>query len=135
MDRNKLFLDYCLMVTGPAYGNQRASSALQFAWALLACGHHLGTVFFYQEGVTNANRLSAPASDEVDLVRAWNDLAQQHMVELHVCVAAALRRGITDAVQAALLKLNGDNIQPGFKMSGLGTLAQAACGCDRFVQF
>ncbi|CAK8740128.1 Sulfurtransferase TusD [Sodalis praecaptivus] len=39
-------LNYCLMVTGPAYGNQRASSALQFAQALLACGHRLGTVFF-----------------------------------------------------------------------------------------
>ncbi|WP_256381671.1 sulfurtransferase complex subunit TusD [Candidatus Sodalis sp. SoCistrobi] len=128
-------LNYCLMVTGPAYGNQRASSALQFARALLACGHRLGTVFFYQDGVHNANRLSAPAGDEVDLVRAWHDLAQQHQVALHVCVAAALRRGVTDALQASLLKRSGENLQPGFEISGLGSLAQAALGCDRFVQF
>lgn len=123
------------MVTGPAYGNQRASSALQFAQALLACGHRLGTVFFYQEGVANANRLSAPACDEVDLVRAWYNLAQQHRVALHVCVAAALRRGVTDAAQAAQLKRTGDNLQPGFELSGLGSMAQAALGCDRFIQF
>ncbi|AHF75518.1 Sulfurtransferase [Sodalis praecaptivus] len=128
-------LNYCLMVTGPAYGNQRASSALQFAQALLACGHRLGTVFFYQEGVANANRLSAPAGDEVDLVRAWHDLAQQHRVALHVCVAAALRRGVTDAQQASLQNRAGENLQPGFELSGLGTLAQAVLGCDRFIQF
>lgn len=128
-------LDYCIMVTGPGYGNQRSSSALQFAQALLACGHHLGTVFFYQEGVANANRLSAPASDEADLVRAWYGLAQQHQVALHVCVAAALRRGVIDAAQAALLNLGGENLQTGFEFSGLGTLARAVLICDRFIQF
>ncbi|WMQ74127.1 MAG: Sulfurtransferase TusD [Sodalis sp.] len=128
-------LNYCLMVTGPAYGNQRASSALQFAQALLACSHRLGTVFFYQEGVANANRLSVPAGDEVDLVRAWHDLAQRYRVMLHVCVAAALRRGVTDVIQASLQNRAGDNLQPGFELSGLGTLAQAVLDCDRFIQF
>ncbi|WP_044104493.1 sulfurtransferase complex subunit TusD [secondary endosymbiont of Ctenarytaina eucalypti] len=123
------------MVTGPPFGNQRASSALQFALALLACGHCLNTVFFYQEGVTNANRLTAPASDEMDLVRAWCDLAHRYRVGLHVCAAAALRRGVTDALQASLLKCGSDNLQPGFELSGLGTLAQAVLGCDRFIQF
>lgn len=128
-------LDYCLMVTGPAYGNQRSSSALQFSQTLLTYGHQLSTVFFYQEGVTNANRLSSPAGDEVDLVRAWYNLAQQHRVALHVCIAAAMRRGVTNAFHAALLKCAGENLQSGFKLSGLGTLAQAVLGCDRFIQF
>lgn len=39
-------LDYCLLVTGPAYGTQQASSAYQFAQALLAKGHRLSSVFF-----------------------------------------------------------------------------------------
>ncbi len=56
---------YTLLVTGPAYGTQHASSALLFARALLAQGHQLESVFFYREGVLNANQLSAPASDEV----------------------------------------------------------------------
>ncbi|CUX95745.1 Sulfurtransferase TusD [Candidatus Gullanella endobia] len=128
-------LYYCLMVTGPAYGNQRASSALQFAQALLSYSHYLSTVFFYQDGVYNANRLSTPASDEVDLVRAWQDLSKKYQVNLHVCVAAALRRGVIDTYQASLLHQNGENLQTGFELSSLGQLAQAAIVCDRFIQF
>ncbi len=37
---------FALMVTGPAYGTQQASSAYQFALALLEAGHTLVSVFF-----------------------------------------------------------------------------------------
>lgn len=123
------------MVTGPAYGNQRASSALQFAKTLITCGHHISTVFFYKDGVYNANRLTTPASDEVNLVRAWQDLKQQYHVSLNICITAALRRGVIDAEQASTLKLYSDNLQPGFQLSSLGALAQAVLNCDRFIQF
>ncbi|CAM3890026.1 sulfurtransferase complex subunit TusD [Serratia silvae] len=128
-------LNYCLLVTGPAYGTQQASSAWQFAQALLAAGHRITSVFFYREGVLNANQLISPASDEFDLVRAWVDLAQAHGVELNVCVAAALRRGVTDEQEAAQLALVTANLQPGFTLSGLGSLAEAALSNDRLVQF
>ncbi|CUX97363.1 sulfurtransferase complex subunit TusD [Candidatus Hoaglandella endobia] len=123
------------MVTGPAYGNQRASSALQFSQALFASGHQISTIFFYQEGVYNANRFSAPAIDEVDIVRAWHKLATQYQITLHVCIAAALRRGVTNAEQAELIALAGDNLQSSFHLSGLGKLAEALLECDRFIQF
>ena len=55
---------FALTVTGPAYGTQQASSAWQFAQAVLQEGHELACVFFYREGVLNANQLTAPASDE-----------------------------------------------------------------------
>lgn len=61
---------FAIVVTGPAYGTQQASSAFQFAQALIADGHELSSVFFYREGVYNANQLTSPASDEFDLVRA-----------------------------------------------------------------
>ena len=128
-------LNYCLLVTGPAYGTQQASSAWQFAQALLAAGHRITSVFFYREGVLNANQLTSPASDEFDLVRAWVALAQQHGVELNVCVAAALRRGVTDEQEAAQLALVAANLQPGFILSGLGSLAEAVLSNDRLVQF
>ncbi|HFV9295028.1 TPA: sulfurtransferase complex subunit TusD [Serratia fonticola] len=128
-------LNYCLLVTGPAYGTQQASSAWQFAQALLAGGHRITSVFFYREGVLNANQLSSPATDEFDLVRAWVDLAQRHGVELNVCVAAALRRGVADEQEAAQLALAAANLQPGFTLSGLGSLAEAALSNDRLVQF
>lgn len=126
---------FALMVTGPAYGTQQASSALQFARALLAAGHELVSVFFYREGVYNANQLTSPASDEFDLVRAWQVLNQEHGVDLHICVAAALRRGVSDANEAQRLGLPAANLNDGFSLSGLGALAQAALTCDRMVQF
>lgn len=128
-------LNYCLLVTGPAYGTQQASSAWQFAQALLAAGHKVSSVFFYREGVLNASQLTSPASDEFDLVRAWVRLSRQYGIELNVCVAAALRRGITDEQEAAQLGLSSANLQEGFTLSGLGSLAQAALRCDRLVQF
>lgn len=126
---------FALMVTGPAYGTQQASSALLFARAVLAEGHTLDSVFFYREGVCNANQLTSPASDEVDLVRAWQVLHQQYNVALHICVAAALRRGVTDAEQAETQGLSIGNLQPGFMLTGLGALAEAALTADRVVQF
>ena len=126
---------FAIMVTGPAYGTQQASSALQFAQAALTEGHEIASIFFYREGVYNANQLTSPASDEFDVVRAWQSLHDAHGVALHICVAAALRRGITDEKEAAQLGLPGFNLQPGFSLSGLGALAEAALTCDRTVQF
>ncbi|MBW9462742.1 sulfurtransferase complex subunit TusD [Kluyvera sp. EC_51] len=126
---------FALMVTGPAYGTQQASSALQFAKAALAEGHEIACVFFYREGVYNANQLTSPASDEFDLVRAWQSLHDDNGVALHICVAAALRRGVTDETEARQLGLPTFNLQPGFSLSGLGSLAEAALTCDRMVQF
>ncbi|MDU4093000.1 MAG: sulfurtransferase complex subunit TusD [Pantoea sp.] len=125
---------YTLLVTGPAYGTQQASSALLFARALLAAGHQLESIFFYREGVLNGNQLTAPASDEFDIVRAWQTLQQQG-VSLNICVAAALRRGVTDEQEAASQGLAGANLQPGFTLAGLGALAEAVLTCDRVVQF
>lgn len=126
---------FAILVTGPAYGTQQASSALQFSQAVIAEGHTLESVFFYREGVYNANQLTSPASDEFDLVRGWQQLNVQHGVELHICVAAALRRGVADEAQAGQLGLPCHNLQPGFTLSGLGALAQASLTCDRTVQF
>ncbi|MEA9390866.1 sulfurtransferase complex subunit TusD [Acerihabitans sp. TG2] len=127
---------YCLMVSGAAYGAQRASSALQFAEALLAAGHRLDNVFFYQDGVSNANRYTSPAGDEQDIVRDWQRFGLTHGVALDVCVSAALRRGVIDNDQGAgTVERIGSNLQPGFTLSGLGTLAQALLECDRFIQF
>lgn len=126
---------FTLLVTGPAYGTQQASSALQFAQALLAQGHTLETVFFYREGVLNANVLNSPASDEFNLTHGWQRLNQQHGVALNICVAAALRRGVIDEQEAKNLGLSCANLADGFQLAGLGALAEAAVTCDRLVQF
>ncbi|SFN44322.1 tRNA 2-thiouridine synthesizing protein D [Izhakiella capsodis] len=126
---------FSLMVTGPAYGTQQSISALQFARALCTSEHQLISVFFYREGVYNANRLTAPASDEQHMVRAWQEIHQQYGVRLNICVAAALRRGVLNSEEGREAGIEGENLATGFVLSGLGALAEAALNCDRVVQF
>ncbi|OAN17089.1 tRNA 2-thiouridine(34) synthase TusD [Photobacterium jeanii] len=128
-------LNYVVVVDGPAYGSQAARSAYQFAQAVVAQGHQLSRVFFYQDGVHNGSSLSVPASDEFDLVAAWQALANEHKVELQTCVAAALRRGIIGQQEAELNGLTSANLADGFEQAGLGGLAEALLTADRVIQF
>ena len=104
--------------------HQASDSALHFAQAALAKGHEITRVFFYNDGVYNANRFSAPQSDDRDLVAKWAEMAKEHHIDLVVCIAAALRRGIGEEV-----------LQDGFRISGLGQLVEAGIESDRLVVF
>jgi tRNA 2-thiouridine synthesizing protein D len=128
-------LAYTLLVNGAVYGSQSSFSALNFAKAVIEEGHTLKKVFFYQEGVSNGNRLVVPANDELNLSREWQVLAQEHQVRLETCVAASLRRGIIGTEEAKLHSLDGDNLADGFEQSGLVSLAEALLEDDRVVQF
>ncbi|GAB3215254.1 sulfurtransferase complex subunit TusD [Pseudaeromonas pectinilytica] len=128
-------LSFALLVCGAPYGTESAAQAYLFARELIVQGHTLKKVFFYQEGVLNANFLTSPASDEQNLVAAWVSLAREHAVELDVCVAAALRRGVLDGDEAHSAGLSVANVEAPFVLSGLGQLAEAALGVDRLVQF
>ncbi len=124
-------MKYVLLVTGPAYGTQQTASAYLFAEALLEAGHQLPMVFFHQEGVMHANAFIQPASDEHHMSACWLALSEKHKINLNVCVAASLRRGITEATP----EIEGGNLHHGFQLAGLGALAQAVLTCDRLVQF
>ncbi|MGL5292368.1 MAG: sulfurtransferase complex subunit TusD [Aeromonas sp.] len=128
-------LSFAILVTGPAYGTQSASTAYRFARTLLAQGHTLSHVFFYQDGVYNSNGLHLPASDEHDLVHLWRELAEEQGIHIDVCVAAAMRRGVLDEQEANAAGLAHSNLQRPFCLSGLGQLAEAALIADRLVQF
>ena len=128
-------LSYTLVVNGSLYGSQSARTAYQFAKAAIESGHTLVSVFFYQDGVTNGTALSVPANDEFDLVSAWQQLANEHNVNLETCVAAALRRGIVSQDEATQHGLAQCNLAEGFVQAGLGSLAEAMLTQDRVVQF
>ncbi|KLV07526.1 sulfur transfer complex subunit TusD [Photobacterium aquae] len=128
-------LNYALLVQGPAYGTQSARTAYQFALALIEEGHTLSRVFFYQDGVHNGSALTAPASDEFDLVAGWQALAAEYGVELQTCVAAALRRGVVSELEAEQNQLPGNNLASGFEQAGLGGLAESLLSADRVIQF
>lgn len=123
---------YALLITGPAYGTQNATSAWMFAKALLKAGHSIISIFFYQEAVNNANRLTSPASDEHNLINEWVKLSREENIALNICVSAALRRGVVDQdhAQDGLY-----NFHPQFNFSGLGELATSLLTCERVVQF
>lgn len=115
---------FAILVKAGPFSHQAAASALAFAQAVLDCGHELVRVFFYCDGVHTANRLAAPSGDENNLVRAWSRLAAERDVELVVCITAGMRRGVREA-----------NLAPGFRISGLGQLVEAAILADRLITF
>ncbi|MDO6527984.1 sulfurtransferase complex subunit TusD [Motilimonas sp. 1_MG-2023] len=124
-----------ILVTAPAYGSQGSASAYMFTQAAIEMGHEIQGIFFYQQGVTNANNFTTPASDEDDLVKLWQTLAVAHGFSLDVCISAALRRGVVDSVSAQEQQLAAANLQAPFAMTGLGQLAELSSRADRLVQF
>ncbi len=117
-------MKFGILVNEGPFTHQASDSAYQFAKAALEKGHEVWRVFFYHDGVNNGNKLSEPQADDRNLVKLWSELAAEHNVDLVVCVAAALRRGIKDDVLA-----------PGFRISGLGQLIEAGIVGDRLVVF
>ena len=117
-------MKFGLLVSEGPYTHQASDTAYQFAKAALARGHAIHRVFFYHDGVNNSTRFTAPPQDDRHVVNRWSQLAQQYGLDLVVCVAAALRRGITE-----------DNLAPGFRISGLGQLVESGIVSDRLVVF
>lgn len=117
-------MNFGILVNEGPFTHQASDSAYRFAKAALAKGHKVPRVFFYYDGVNNGNKLSAPQADDRNLVKMWGELATEHGVDLVICVAAGLRRGIQDEVLAE-----------GFNISGLGQLIELGIIADRTVTF
>jgi tRNA 2-thiouridine synthesizing protein D len=112
------------MINEGPYQHQSSDSAYLFCRAAIESGHQIERVFFYHDGVNNATKLTEPPQDDRNVVARWTKLAEEHGVDLVVCVAAALRRGFVD-----------QNLAPGFRISGLGQLVESAIQSDRLVVF
>ncbi len=123
-----------LVNEGP-YQHQSSDSALQFVRAAVKKGHEIFRVFFYHDGVNNGTRYTVPPQDDRNIVDSWSELAAEHNMDLVVCIAAAQRRGILDENEAKRQGKDGDNIAPGFRISGLGQLIEAGIQADRLVVF
>jgi tRNA 2-thiouridine synthesizing protein D len=75
-------------------------------------GHELASVFSIAKAY-NANQLTAPASDEFDLVRAWQRCTMSRALR---CISAWRRPCVvaTDEPKPQL-GLPGHNLQPGLR--------------------
>lgn len=116
-------MQYVLAVKS-GLNEQGAYLAYQIAKALFENGHNISQIFFFQNGVHNANALVDPASDEFNLVQNWKILAETHRLSLHLCISAAQRRGIVE-----------QNLADPFILAGLGEFSQAALKADRLLTF
>ncbi|QCI20075.1 MAG: sulfurtransferase complex subunit TusD [Buchnera aphidicola (Brevicoryne brassicae)] len=128
-------MNYTILVTGAAYGTQNASTAFLFCQSLVKTKHKLYSVFFYCDGVLNANRMTTPATDEFNLVEAWQKLNKKYKVKLYVCNSAALRRGVLEDEKKSNLNSKKGNLSLFFQLSGLLELAHSIKICDRIIQF
>ena len=117
-------MKFGILVNEGPYTHEASDTAYQFVKAALGKGHEIYRVFFYHDGVNNSNRLTEPPQDDRHIVNRWSKLAAEHGIDLVVCVAAALRRGVKDEALA-----------PGFRISGLGQLVEAGIQGDRLVVF
>jgi tRNA 2-thiouridine synthesizing protein D len=124
-----------ILVNEGPYQHQSADSAYQFTRAALEKGHEIFRVFFYHDGVNTGTRFGVPPQDDRNITEQWTKLAQENDLDLVVCIAAAQRRGILDENEAKRQGKDGDNIAPGFRISGLGQLIEAGIQSDRLVIF
>ncbi len=126
---------FSLAIYAAPYTSQASATALKFAKSLLSEGHDVYRVFFYGDGVHNGSKLIAPPQDEVNLYLDWQVLAEQHSLDLVVCIAAALRRGILNPSEATRYSKETDNLGTPFELSGLGQLVDACVNSDRVITF
>lgn len=122
-------------VHGDPATHQASRSALRFVRAAIAAGHRIERVFFQLDGVLNGAAPIRPPEGEADPAAAWQALAGEHDLDLVLCVSSALRRGVLDADEARRAGLAATLVRPGFTISGLGQLVDAALTSDRLVTF
>jgi len=128
-------MKFSILVNEGPYTHQASDSAYRFTKAALDKGHEIFRVFFYHDGVNNGTRFTVPPQDDRNLQKLWSELSEKHNLDMVVCIAAAQRRGIMDENEAKRQGIDGNNIAPGFRISGLGQLIEAGIQADRLVSF
>ena len=128
-------MKFSIVVQSSPFSGQSPATALRFAKSLLEQGHELYRVFFYSEATLTASELISPPQDEVNLNKEWADLAKQHKLDVVVCIAAAVKRGVLDTNEAKRYEKSAANIDPAYELSGLGQLAEAIAVSDRVITF
>ena len=128
-------MKFAIQINEGPYTHEATDSAYHFAKAAIDNGHEIMRVFFYHDGVNNGTRLTTPPQDDRHIVNRWAELAKEHDLDLVLCVAAAQRRGIADEGEAQRNGKDANNIQEGFRISGLGQLIEAGIQAERLLVF
>ena len=126
---------FAIVVHGHPETSQSALSALKFARAVLSGGHELYRIFFYHDAVHIADANAVTPQDETSTRTQWSEFASANSVELAVCIAAGLKRGVLNEAESERYGRTAASADPQFQVVGLGQLIDAAMVADRLVTF
>ncbi|HMW71455.1 MAG TPA: sulfurtransferase complex subunit TusD [Cellvibrionaceae bacterium] len=112
-----------------------ALHGLEFARACIRQGHSIVRVFFYGEGVYLGLKTQLMPQGELSLGDEWQQFLIEHQIDAVVCIAAAVRRGVLDAAEAARSGFPVGLLREGFSLSGLGQWVAANTEADHAVTF
>jgi len=126
---------FTVAVHSPPYASGANHHALRFCEAALRAGHDIARVFFYHEGVYTALDTQVPPQDEGDTLARWQAMAQDHNIELAVCIANALKRGVLSGDEQARYEKSAANLAAPFELVGLGQLIDAIANSERYIEF
>jgi tRNA 2-thiouridine synthesizing protein D len=129
------YLIYSLLVLSSPGSGHSARSAAEFARCVISRGHDIHRIFFLDAGTYAGSNHNVTPQDEEDPTQGWIELAEQHNVELILCVSSALRRGLLDEIEAQRYEKPGATVHPAFTISGLGQLVDASAHSDRMITF
>jgi len=127
-------MKFAIAVFAPAHAPS-SRRALLFAQAVLAGGHEITRLFFYQDGVHSASSNVVTPQDEQDVTALWRQFVTDNGLDAVVCIAAALRRGVLNSEEAQRYGRTAVNLPAPWELSGLGQLHEAAQVADRFISF
>ncbi|WP_409487907.1 sulfurtransferase complex subunit TusD [Pseudomonas promysalinigenes] len=127
-------MKFAIAVFSPAHAPS-SRRALRFAEAVLAGGHEIARLFFYQDGIHSASSNVVVPQDEQDIAGQWRTFVENKRLDAVVCIAAALRRGVLDEAEASRYQRPAVNLHQPWELSGLGQLHEAAQNADRLVCF
>ena len=125
MNRSSL----AVVVTSAPHNNFTATAIDYLDSALKQPNIDVLGVFFYQDGVLNANTNIAMPNDEFQAIKEWKRLHEKYNLPLHLCITAAEKRGLSDGNE-----LLDNNIAAHFLISGLGELVELTSKADRLIQ-
>ena len=128
-------MKYTLQINSSPCASHNAKTAYHFIKAVLASGHQIFRIFFYQDGIYHAFRYTTPPDDEFNLTQKWSELASEHKIDLVVCISAAQRRGLLHLDEAKRQGKQDNDLAAGFRISGLGQLVEATLEADCFMVF
>ncbi len=128
-------MKFSIVVYAAPHSSQAAASALKFAKTVLDQGHELYRLFFFGDGVHNANSLSIVAQDDRNLQQQWHELIKKYDLDSVICVSSAIKRGIIDERESQRYELNAVSAYDSSEIAGLGQLIDATLHSDRVVNF